>query len=31
MDLDAIFRTFVVLFMLQITMLSGFILYCDCP
>jgi hypothetical protein len=31
LDIDAVFRTFVLLFMLQITMLSGFILYCDCP
>lgn len=31
MDIDSVFRTFTMLFMLQITMLSGFILYCDCP
>jgi hypothetical protein len=30
-DIDSIFRTFILLFLMQTAMLSGFILYCDCP
>lgn len=31
LDVDSVFRTFILLFILQTAMLSGFILYCDCP